>query len=301
MYVYVTVMIFSKLTHMGTIEYTYNQEQLFLKSTDDELTMGLTFQSCGVNNLYGIEGIKVESGLEKYEVKSCTDWIGPYMVKAQQAESDEYINPYFTGGWHGSNGDCDGEATAETVEVLVQADGYEAKDKGRCKVLTITVINQIKPYNSTNMILKEEIQYQIHQNVINIKVKTTALDEVNIERYFGLQTQNSLWDANIEYLYDQGKSKVVKVDGVSDSGLSKNYPNANSYILTSTSNSFSLKAWINQDNQLTRYNNLSEDMPCIFTLNYQKSYFNLVNGKSLHLNKGESLSWSGGYQFSKKE
>jgi hypothetical protein len=48
---------------------------------------------------------------------------------------------------------------------------------------------------------------------------------------------------------------------------------------------------------LGNFENLSDDLPTIFTQNYGKTYFNLVNGIDKIIEKGDSIKWRGSYEF----
>ena len=56
---------------------------------------------------------------EVYETQSCTDYVGPYIVKDLLGQEDQQIR--FTGGWHGKNGDSTGDRTGKTRSYKIYA------------------------------------------------------------------------------------------------------------------------------------------------------------------------------------
>lgn len=277
------------------LSYTFYENTLSSSSEYEGNQINTVFEKVGINGLMSIKSISQINLLTSIttSTNSNSDWIGPYMVKEQDEQDETSEEARFTGGWHGSNGDGTGEPTAHTVNVKVFADGEELSSffSGEAKVITLIVTNHIESYNKGNEVLEEVVTYQIYNNRIDVNVKITALKDIEILRYYGLQSLNKSYDQNIEYFYLDGTSKKSEKHQYSDSGYEKIIY---SFELSSY-NEAKLYAWLNPTCDLAQFDYLEEDQPYVFTMSYGKTYFNLVNGIILKLDEGESISWSGGY------
>lgn len=278
------------------IQYEYNNNVLTMLSVFDEYEIGLTFSHGGANDLFSIRDITMRDTDHTASMIAVTDWIGPYKVRA--AYGDTESEPIFTGGWHSY---ADGSISASTTEFRIYADDTElvSPNSGQAKKIIIEVTNLIKAYNSDTYVIEEKVTYLIFLNQIYVTVTSTALDDIIIEQYYGLQTHNLAWNKYIEYNYNDSTSTTRELNSASDSILKTESKTIKSFVLSSTKNDFLLKAWIAGNTDLTRFKYLADGLPYAFTTDYGKSYFNLVNGIPLHLETGEFMEWTGGYVLKK--
>ncbi len=272
---------------------------------DKDHSMWIDFKPGGVNSIFGINKISIkgtgtnnkEKVLENNEevlMNSTTDWIGPYMVKSN---SDGNSNKAaFTGGWHGFNGDGTGAPTAKTISISVLAD-HKKVEKNKnilCSKVEITVVNLIQAYNTKSSdgkgrpVLKETVYYNITGNTIDVENRIEALESITIEKYYGLQTQNSSWRDTVTY----GDGDAI--NGYINSSGQK----ISQYTLKGNGNA--LTAWIDNKYDLGK-GEYVKSQTSAFTVAYGKSYFNLINGVDVHLEKGSVVKWKGGYIFAKDQ
>jgi hypothetical protein len=269
-----------------------------------KVDMHLVFGNCGVNNTFNLRSIYLTNNSKKVFpwitrksklfLKSKTDWIGPYVVKSL-ARGDSSL-PAFTGGWHGSNGNETGVATAKTISTSVKVDGKViTQNKAYYGNAEVTVVNLVQAYNTKKTgacVLKEVVKYYFTPKKVDIAVTSTACEDVLLERYYGLQAQVTSWKGNIHY----SNGRTGTYGKYSDSGPAKK-STANSYIVMSSNKAFKLRAKIDRSIGLGKLGSLSPDMPSIFMESYGKVYFNLVNGKAKKISKGQSIGWKGSYEF----
>jgi len=274
----------------------------YRKNTD----MHLVFGKCGVNNLVGIKSIYLGDNYTdevipwgvnhgtKF-VSACTDWIGPYLVKAM--EYDDGGKSDFTGGWHGNTVNGKEEPTAFMESISVKVEDTELKENRvyYCDNVEIEVINYIQAYNTRDIklnVLKEHVKYNISLNRVEVEVVTTALEKALLELYYGLQVQNGDFE-RIEY----SNGIAAKCKEFSDSGPYNENNIANSFKLISKDDTCRLIVTLDTNYGLGNFEYLSHDKPTIFSQDYGKTYFNLVNGKDKILGKGDSIKWRGSYEF----
>lgn len=291
-------------TILNTLIYKLNNDEIRIFFENNN-KLEITFGYGGVNSLYGIQEISY-SNLQNNELnkkdnsntlKSCTDWIGPYMMKDLSKESKD-ISKKFTGGWHGSNGDGTGEVTAITNDVKIYCDGnlVTLADEERCKEIKIVVSNLVKAYNSTEPVLKEIITYVIKNEKVYVNVKGNALANIEIERYYGLQSQNSLWDGYVTYHYTDNSFEKFLINESSKS-MKKQDKIVKEFELSSMDNKYKLVVGLDNNLGLGNFQSLSESLSTSFTTDYGKSYFNLINGKTMKMVTGDSFIWGGCYKI----
>lgn len=279
---------------------SFAEGRLNVLFSDAENPLKIRFAPCGVNQIFAMERFEyyaASSDQPQNAYNSGTDWIGPYFVR-QAADKSENIKQQFTGGWHGSNGDGTGTPTAFTKSTLVTANGKQVSENfsGVCDSLKIEVINHIQGYDNKNTsILKEMVSYQINPNKqIQVHVKIESLEDIVIERYYGMQSVNfALFDS---VAYATPNSKINATPVKTDSRCASN-TNLNSIKLTGKTSRHFTKLTIDTTVGLGSFEQLEENLPKAFSASYGKSYFNLVNGKDLFMNKGDSVCWQGTYEF----
>lgn len=268
--------------------------------------MQLSFYGCGINQLFGIAKVSYYSSLSDHlqkhasgEFISGTDWIGPYYV-CSVSSAQAGLTKKFTGGWHGSNGDGTGNPTAQTTEVRISVDGETSGSnfERNCQQVDLMVVNLIHGYDfaSTNKsLLKETVHYCVKSDRrIDVEVQIEALDDLVIQRYYGLQSQNFAIFDSVKYL--SGK-EVVNTAAINTNSNCKSNNGLNTIMLTDVQNMHRLILILNTTEGLGATNYLGAGVPRAFSANYRKSYFNLVNGQDLLLNKGEVVFWKGSYQW----
>ena len=286
------------------LTYESDNDDLSILFLEGKNKLEINFGYGGINSLYGIQGISYldeeitqpnDNNLNTF--KSSTDWIGPYIMK-DLSKANNNISEKFTGGWHGSNGDGTGKATATTKSVKIYTDDKLicTKDKKWSKAIKIIVTNLINAYNSTDPVLEEKVTYIIKDKIIYVNVKGTALKNISINRYYGLQSQNKLWNGYIQYQYIDNTVQKFNIYQTSNS-MHKKDNTVYEYELSSKNNKYKLFVGLDTNFGLGNFQYLDDSLPTCFTANYGKSYFNLINGNTLNMNKSDIFSWQGYYKF----
>ncbi|GMQ60199.1 hypothetical protein AN1V17_45990 [Vallitalea sediminicola] len=298
----------------NTAEEDVRKKDIWVMQDDDRINIGyryndrediwIEFAKRGINELMQISNISTSTiqnnmtldsfnNLIKVELlDSCSDWVGPYMVRKGLDKTTE--KPQFTGGWHGID---DKDETARMIDHSVKIDGDINNDNlQKASNVTITVKNNIQGYNTLENkeeILQETVIYNIDSKDIQVEVSIKALDDIVIERYYGLQTQNSLY-------------KIIRYEGSLDTKFNSYETNdsplkqvdcINQFTLSSEDETHILEAYLNNEYGLGKGDYVDESCPYAFTLSYGKSYFNLVNSKDLYMKKGDEVGWKGRYTF----
>ncbi|VDN48008.1 conserved exported protein of unknown function [Petrocella atlantisensis] len=308
------------LIAMNPVLYANNQEEKEIESVEsdgllmvhlsedgvlqvymDSVDLKLTFDRVGINGLYGLSRLslsKVPQMGDYHKMEVGTDWISPYMMRALDME--DLDSPFYTGGWHGSNGDDTGEITAYTDYVSFYVDSHPLYTDTWmvCKSLTLQVVNQVQAYNDDTSTLEEIITYTIENDKVDIQVDARANKPLEITQYFGLQTQNSWWDS-IRY-YDLMGTYTESTTYLNSYALPKNRQTVHQFQLRSSGLAPLLTAGMLTDG-LGSLGYLQEDKPTCFTRGYGKTYFNLISGKPLLLDEEDHFTWRGFYQFEPSE
>lgn len=266
----------------------------------------------GPNSIMGIEAIglvknefSINSMLnnndERILMESCTDWIGPIIVRSADNTINSESSQEFTGGWHTVTRNGLEVTTGSTKSVSYYIDGrfIENDTKTYGNSVEIIVTNLISGYdliglNNRGEIIKEIVSYKISKGAVNVSVTLEALSDLVIERYYGLQTQNSLWDKVTYINSDNFLDSTYATYADSCSGLKSD----GEVVFTDyelTSNLLNLRVCLDTSFGLGNFGNLNSDLPYIFTKEYGKTYFNLINGKPVSLLKGQYVQWKGSY------
>ena len=126
-----------------------------------------------------------------------TDWFAPYMVKAiENADGDHPTSVYFTGGNHRSNNTGSGAgATATQNSLTFKIDGVTpvANRVYNCAFVDIYIDNSVNGYNTSKddgsgrNILQEKRHLHITPDKIEVEQVILPLEEILIERFYGLQ------------------------------------------------------------------------------------------------------------------
>lgn len=271
--------------------------QVHMTSVD----LKLVFDRVGVNELYGLSRLSLSKAPQMgdyYMMEIGTDWISPYMMRA--LEMDDLDLPFYTGGWHGSNGNNTGEMTAYTDYVNFRVDGEVPHTDTWmiCKTLTIQAVNQVQAYNDETSTLEEIITYTIENDKVDIQLDARAKKPLEISQYFGLQTQNGWWDS-VRY-YDLLGTYTENTTFLNSYALPKNVQTVHQFQLRSSGLAPILTAGMLTDG-LGSLGYLDDSKPTCFTKGYGKTYFNLISGKPLLLEVNDSFTWRGFYHFESSE
>jgi hypothetical protein len=279
----------------ATMTVRRDEGHLFVDFFEDGKDMQIGFYPCGVNRLFGIAEVSYfpgraghHRGEASHRFLSCTDWIGPYYV-CGFSNKQEGFPVRFTGGWHGSNGDGSGEPTAVTKNLTIHVDGQEMSGnfEKSCGQVDLVVTNHIQGYDgalSGKELLKETVQYRIGANrEIAVFVRIEALDDVVIERYYGLQSQNFPVFDSVSYVSGE---RVYHTAAVKANSSSPQAEGIDAIILKGNSGGHQLRLALNTREGLGTAEYLAPGLSRAFSASYGKSYFNLVNGKELVLKKG---------------
>lgn len=251
--------------------------------------VAFTFSPRGVNQLFSIDQITYKN--LDISTKITTDWIGPYIVREKNGIDQP---PRFTGGFHGSNGDGTGQQTAITKDVeMITSNSH--KDES----MIIRVTNHIKGYNSHQPLIEEVVSYRLFKNQIQVQVVIKALEALVIEKYYGLQTQNSIWDDSGIIYYDSGRHALFSQER-SHFSRTRNKDLTRAFRITNNKHNISLRVDLSSSG-LGRFKYLAENQSPVFIMKYseksKKGYMNLINGKELELDQGEKVYWRGVYLF----
>lgn len=284
------------------IRYDLDSTQINILSVHEINPWHITFKKSGVNKLFTIHSFGFGNTEDKNSIRTNTDFVGPYIMK--NANDSLASLPKFTGGWHGSNGDVTGEPTGRTIEWnvydhkanIVTSDSLYRFSRN----LWIEVINLIQSYNSKEEILKETVQYEIHPYGLNVHIEIEALNDLEIETYYGIQSQNPYFFDELTYHFEDSTQKKDASRTYNQSNDSVDNNRVTHYTLQHKNLPFQMAVWLDGSSHLANGTHLEASKPWAFTAGYGKSYFNLINGKKLNLKQGDKKEIRGGYYFLEK-
>lgn len=231
-----------------------------------------------------------------------SDWIGPIIVEALEFPSAPAT---FTGGNHAFDGGVNGSATSYTMNIDILMDGKHVKDdvSHSCSEVVIRVTNEVQAFNtkkedgSGDAVLRETVIFIIRCGTVKVQHEMIMLKEAKIYKYYGLQTVNSFWNKKILYGDPHSLGHAFPSFGNNDSGRKSDHPEVDRFLIKSQDGKHEVLAWLDRDIGLGKLEWLSDELPVAFTMNYGKSYFNLINGTQPIVRPGDVLHWSGGYIF----
>lgn len=275
------------------------EDGLSISSTHKDMTYQVTFDHVGINQTYAIKSIAFQKADKHLLIESSTDWLGPLVFKRQNKADPREDKPRFTGGWHGSNGDGTGQSTSASLikQVMVGGKPITNHTSGVTDQVQLLVINLTKPYNSNTYSLCEKILYDFNQEGLSFDVTLIALEDLVIETYYGLQTQNTSFDDLIHYHFNDGSVVQASLMDESHAGLAKAQTFVNQVTISGKDTPFYLRARLKGVGDLDTSPYVAANLPNAFTKTYGKSYFNIINGIPLPLKKYETLKWHGEYIF----
>ena len=283
---------------------------------DSDNDIWLDFNKVGLNSLYQISNMYLAKNNKLFpssdfsrgsEIFFTTnsDWIGPYSMTAKNNILNEGGSGY-TGGWHGYNGDQTGSATGRNVSFKVLLNNKIISSDGvySCNEAKIIVVNRIQAKNtkledgSGREVLEEKITYKVTKGKIDVDVQIKALEDINIYKYMGLQTNNRpTWDENMLFYDDSVNKTILNVYNQKvESGSISNGSRLSSFLM-SKDNDY-LYAWVDPTKGLGMRSKIDDWVKLAYCESYGKSYMNLIFGNSgLDMTKDEIISWNGGYEI----
>lgn len=279
--------------------------------TADETAMTAEFKSKSANgedvlitlakvsNNQTVQIDRYEIGEEKF--RSYTDWIGPYHMKTVAATSQTEKLSGFVGGWHASNGDGTGDPTAKTesIEIFLDGEPIETGVKEGTEA-TVVVHNKVEALNtklgdSKRFAINEDVTYTFKNSRLYVKVEITALEDVRISIYYGMQIAGGFC-SRFEFKTDTGETKTTTENyncpgKVRDmTGFSQNGHSVTAHMFDEGLGTFSKAT--------PAYSALVQ----YYGANNGKGYYMLIgdmNGSSnaLTLKKDSTVYWYGYYEF----
>ena len=159
--------------------------------------------------------------------KNGSDFFGPYIVKAvNNADGDMPDSANFTGASHAYSGNTEGNtsATGRSEVTAILVDGVKREEySGFCNTLDIYWTNYIQATNTKKEdgtgreVLKEEYHLCFDGKDIEIENDVTALEAVEIVRYYGLQIAHGVAGYDYTISYVGSRNNVVSNKGNSRS------------------------------------------------------------------------------------
>lgn len=149
-----------------------------------------------------------------------TDFFGPYRVRAvNNADGDKATNNDFTGGNHQYNNSGSGStATARTANLVFRVDGRNVTSfAGYCKEVVIEWDNFIQGNNTKKAdgtgreILKEHHTVRFDGDRFYVENDITALEELYIYTYYGLQMTQQYSHVNYDCFLFLGSKTMMSV------------------------------------------------------------------------------------------
>ena len=252
-----------------------------------------------VSNNKTVQIDRYEIGSEQF--RSYTDWIGPYSMKtvAPTTQTDKLNG--FVGGWHASNGDGTGSPTAQTQSIEISSDGKTfSSGTVSCNEASVLVHNKVEALNtklgeSKRFVIDEDVTYTFKDSRLYVRVDITALEDVNIAVYYGMQIAGGFC-TRFSFTTDSGETfsttgdftcsgKVRDMTGYSEGGHSVTAHMSNEGLGTFSNATPAYSAF-------TPY----------YGAGNGKGYYMLIGvagggSNSLILHQGESVYWTGYYEF----
>lgn len=278
-----------------------NEKALIIGMADEAFDLEIAFDYTGPNRLFGFTSFRYDfpNVLDPFFIEVSSDFIGPYIVENLEGDADREAE--FTGGWHVIDGFTTGRTTDIKWQFVVDGktismeDNQLSREEQKVDGVELTVTNIIDGYNDLEPALEETIIYHIKNGRIDVEVLTRALQEIRITSYYGLQSQNRPWWGTITYESDKGRV-MEKISDESSFGFYKSYDVTRKITHTSTAHGVVLEMGL-EEVGLGDYSYLAEDTTSAFTINYGKSYFNMVAGIPLEMIENDVFFWEGYYHF----
>ena len=307
-----------KLTELPSAE-TDNDKQMYVRIAHDKVDI---ISRYGDDNLYyrlGKKGVnQILDFIAIYKIAShgnlttdfdmsypfytsSSDWFAPYIIRAiSNANGDNINSQYFTGGNHGydNTGTISGNtATGRTSEVKVFVDGEAQNNfEGYADKIEIQWTNRIQAYNTVRSdgsgreVLEEKHVMLFDGTEWNVKNNIIPLEDIVIERYYGLQAQKGPWNSKFRFLGAGNRKWNI---GTLSADSSNNKATS---IIAESSDRDVLEIYINPIIDLGKLE-LSENSYNAFA-SATKLYFYLIRGEN-PLEKDDIYTFEGSYKFYK--
>lgn len=157
-----------------------------------------------------------------------SDFFGPYIVKAlNNANGDKPDSANFTGASHAYSGNTEGttSATGRSVLSSILIDGVKKETyNGYCNAIDIYWTNYIQATNTKKAdgtgreVLKETYHLHFNGETFEIENDISALEEIQIIRYYGLQIAQGVSGYSYDISYVGSHNNIVSANGNSKSG-----------------------------------------------------------------------------------
>lgn len=253
-----------------------------------------------------------------------SDCLMPYKVYANESSTNirTEFNQIWTGGWHGASGDnFELPSSAKNIRFELYVDGKKIEEnidetiKGNEAVIIIE--NLIDAYNTVDLengydgnsraVLKEIQTLTLTEGKISVNTEVEALEDVTIKTMYGIAMNVNVSEGStvVNYMGSNDESEKPLVVGGSEvylhnSGIKSETNKCYKVSVTNKDTGDVLEMFLDTDDGLGNFEYIGNDIPMAFSTNYKKIYYNLVNGKNLKLSKGETVSFSGGWNIYNK-
>ncbi len=262
----------------------------------------LQFGPCGPNSLTQLNVISKSAADATSPtstwLSSGTDWVGPVFMKARDAADDTAI---YAGGWHKK--EADGSPSAKSESVVFKVDGEVQTGNVTLDGSKVEIIVTNELYTGTTAAtgasgLREVVHYTISGNVVDVENTLTALNDVTITQYFGLQSVSRTYTADMIQFTNGQENSYVGGYYTHVSGTKAAYPDVNA-VVHSSKDGDRLVMTLDRTVGLGNLDYLLESHNVATHANTNKAYFNLVSGIPCEVDKGDSVQWKGQYLFEK--
>lgn len=325
-----SIFVTAKTTNNTYQGVTFNNERTisFLFTYTDKENMEIEITPGGASRLPNIGSFYLvninDINDRKIYLETFSDWLMPYKVYAKNNSTNtrKENEKIWTGGWHGANGSTfDLPSSGINIRFDLYIDGKKIEgninEAIECEEATIIIENLICAYNTVDLnagyngnsraVLKETQTLTLRSGDIEVNNEIEALEDIAIKTAYGIamNINNMSTDSTIKYIGTNDESeKAAIVEGgevyIHDSGFKSDKNKCSSIVAENKLTGDVLEAYINNDIGIGNYEYISDDTPMAFTSNYKKAYYNLVNGKDLSMNKGEKVSFTGGWRIYNK-
>ena len=273
---------------------------------NDEIDIIVSLGKEGKNNIFNIYNIEKVPSIGDmpnndftnkelfYMDIGITDWFGPYRVRALN-NIDGKENSDFTGGNHDYLNGSGGTPTGRTSEITFKVNNFNVSEyDGYAEKIDVYWTNYVQGSNtkkedgSGREILKEDYYISYNgDNVWKVECSITFLEDVEVVRYYGLQSIINNWNEYIMFGNDDNWIKMSTIQS----------PRKNEDSITIRRENDYLKMTIDNTYSLGKREYLSDNYGA-FIVNYGgggKTYFNLINNAKF--NAGVKVGYKGTYEF----
>ena len=267
----------------------------FKSKSADGQAIEITLAKVSANNTVQID--KYQIGNESWN--SYTDWIGPYSMRTVAPTTQTEKAWGFTGGFHGSNGDGTGDPTAQTQKIEAYLEG-NASTQGTGSEATVIVYNKVEAANtkfdeSKRFVIDEKVTYTFKGSRLYVKVESTALEDVKISLYYGMQIAGG-FSTKFDFVTEDGTT-VTATENYFNPGKTRD-------IIGYSQGGHTVRAHL-FDEGLGTFSKATPAYSALvqyYGVGNGKGYYMLIGDKdgstkSLTLKKDETVYWSGYYEF----